>query len=74
MFVSKNIPLITKDHPLMQGFKKMCPGKDPKDGVHLQMMECAPEPRTYKTHLPLSLLPPDLLSTTKVGHVAGSFK
>ena len=63
---SKNRPPITQDHPLMQRFKKMCPGRDPKDGVFLQISELAPSPRTIKSHLPLSLLPQNLLTTSKV--------
>ncbi|KAG0720242.1 Sulfotransferase 1C4 [Chionoecetes opilio] len=66
----KNILPFGPDHPIMQGFKKTCPGRDPKDGVVLQMAECKPSPRTFKTHLPLSLLPPNLLATTKAVYMA----
>lgn len=67
---TKNVAPITPDHPLMQGFKKMCPGRDPKNGVFLQMTECSPAPRTFKSHLPLSLLTPNLLDNTKVVYMA----
>ncbi|XP_068243032.1 sulfotransferase 1A1-like [Palaemon carinicauda] len=58
------------DDPMMQGFKKMCPGKDPADGLFFQMSEASPDPRTIKSHLPLSLLPTDMLKTSKVVYVA----
>ncbi|KAG0714080.1 Sulfotransferase 1C4 [Chionoecetes opilio] len=67
---TKNNRPFGPDHPLLQGFKKACPGRDPKDGVFLQMTECAPSPRSFKTHLPLSLLPPNLLATTKAVYMA----
>ncbi|KAK4315861.1 hypothetical protein Pmani_012943 [Petrolisthes manimaculis] len=67
---SKKMPDITPDHPLMKGFQMMCPGRDPADGVFLQMTECAPDPRTIKTHLSLSLLPQNLLDTSKVVYLA----
>nr|XP_027236584.1 sulfotransferase 1C4-like [Penaeus vannamei] len=54
------------DHPLVQAFFKMCPGKNPLDGAQLQMTEVLPEPRTIKSHLPFSLLTPGLLDTAKV--------
>lgn len=47
-------------------FLQMCPGKNPADGMHLQIAEFISDPRTIKTHLPFSLLPPSLLDTTKV--------
>ncbi|XP_050736796.1 sulfotransferase 1B1-like isoform X3 [Eriocheir sinensis] len=53
-----------------EGFKLMCPGRDPKDGMTLQMAECVPDPRVIKTHLPLSLVTPSLLDTCKVVYVA----
>ncbi|KAK7076218.1 hypothetical protein SK128_005423 [Halocaridina rubra] len=67
---SKKLRPPTPDHPLMVGFQKMCPGKDPQDGVFLQLSEAAPEPRTIKSHLPLALLPPDLTKEAKVIYVA----
>ncbi|KAK3863422.1 hypothetical protein Pcinc_030808 [Petrolisthes cinctipes] len=67
---SKKLPEIKPDHPLMKGFQMMCPGSDPADGVFLQMAECAPDPRTIKTHLSLSLLPQNLLDTSKVVYMA----
>ncbi|XP_047472298.1 sulfotransferase 1E1-like [Penaeus chinensis] len=54
------------DHPMVQAFFKMCPGKSPLDGAQLQMAEVLPEPRTIKSHLPFSLLTPGLLDTAKV--------
>ncbi|KAG0721578.1 Sulfotransferase 1A4 [Chionoecetes opilio] len=34
------------------------------------MTECAPSPRSFKSHLPLSLLPSNLLATTKTVYLA----
>ncbi|XP_042891558.1 sulfotransferase 1C4-like [Penaeus japonicus] len=47
-------------------FQRFCPGKDPDDGMFLQMTDCTKDPRTIKTHLPMSLLPPSLLDVAKV--------
>ncbi|XP_027236581.2 sulfotransferase 1A1 [Penaeus vannamei] len=54
------------NHPMVQAFFKMCPGKNPLDGLQLQITEVLPAPRTIKTHLPFSLLDPSLLDTSKV--------
>nr|XP_045610097.1 sulfotransferase 1C4-like [Procambarus clarkii] len=72
--LSKNVPPIDDGNPLLEAFKVKCPGKDPKDGIMLQMAETIPDPRTIKTHLPFSLLTPDLLDTAKVVYVARSPK
>lgn len=49
-----------------QSFKQMCPGRKPEAGIYLQLCEFLPEPRLMKTHLPLCLMPPDLLDKAKV--------
>lgn len=67
---TKNVEPIGPDHPLMEGFQKMCPGKDPANGVFLQMADCSKSPRTFKSHLPLSLLPSDMVRTAKVVYMA----
>lgn len=54
------------DNHYLKGFKQLCPGKDPKNGMCLQMAECASNPRILKSHLPLSLLTPSMLDTCKV--------
>ncbi|XP_050692450.1 sulfotransferase 1C4-like [Eriocheir sinensis] len=51
-------------------FESACPGKDINAGLMLQVTEATPQPRTIKTHLPFSLLPPNLLETCKVVFVA----
>ncbi|KAK7081669.1 Sulfotransferase 4A1 [Halocaridina rubra] len=50
-------------------FQRLCPGKDPADGFFFQLTEAQPEPRTIKTHLPISLFAPSLLDTAKVIYV-----
>lgn len=57
-------------NPLLKPFHWICPGRNPEDGVFLQYAECTPDPRTFKTHLPFSLLPPSLLDICKVVYVA----
>ncbi|KAK7076219.1 hypothetical protein SK128_005424, partial [Halocaridina rubra] len=67
---SKQHGPVSPDHPTMVLFRKMCPGKNSQDGIYLQICEAAHEPRTIKSHLPLSLLPPDLTKEAKVIYVA----
>lgn len=50
--------------------QKLAPGVEPQEGIVMQLAEVAPDPRTMKTHLPPSLLTPDLLDTAKVVYVA----
>ncbi|XP_037777972.1 sulfotransferase 1C4-like [Penaeus monodon] len=55
---------------LMSEFLKgAVPDPDPNDGVALQLTAHTPDPRTIKTHLPFSLMTPDLLDTAKVIYV-----
>ncbi|KAK7082355.1 hypothetical protein SK128_011527 [Halocaridina rubra] len=56
--------------PLIQAFLKRCPGKNPMDGLNLQLSEAVPDPRIIKCHLPFSLMPPSTLDTSKVVYVA----
>ncbi|RXG58071.1 hypothetical protein Avbf_03411 [Armadillidium vulgare] len=44
------------------------PNCNPKDGIFLQLLEFAEDPRIIKTHLPFSLLSPSLLETCKIVH------
>ncbi|KAB7504380.1 Cytosolic sulfotransferase 12 [Armadillidium nasatum] len=46
------------------------PNCNPKDGIFLQLLESAEDPRIIKTHLPFSLLSPSLLETCKVIYMA----
>lgn len=50
--------------------KDAVPDADPDEGIALQLTAHTPDPRTIKTHLPFSLMTPDLLDTTKVIYVA----
>ena len=54
------------DHPMTLAFKELVPEGDPGKGMFLQMVENAKQPRSFKTHLPLSLLPKDMLDKAKV--------
>ncbi|XP_068242966.1 sulfotransferase 1A1-like [Palaemon carinicauda] len=56
--------------PIYDMFLEMCPGKNPEDGVNIQLAGAIPDPRTIKSHLPFSLMPPSLLDTSKVVYVA----
>ncbi|KAG7153810.1 Luciferin sulfotransferase-like 1 [Homarus americanus] len=58
------------DNPLLSDFLKVCPGANPADGVQLQLATVMPDPRTIKTHIPLSLLHPTILDNSKVVFVA----
>ncbi|XP_042868744.1 sulfotransferase 1C4-like isoform X2 [Penaeus japonicus] len=51
-------------------FTAMCPEGDASKGTVVQMLEKEREPRVIKTHLPLSLLPPDAIDKGKVVYVA----
>ncbi|XP_042856926.1 sulfotransferase 1C4-like [Penaeus japonicus] len=50
--------------------KDAVPDADPNEGIALQLTAHTPDPRTIKTHLPFSLMTPDLLDTAKVIYVA----
>ena len=54
------------DHPMVLAFKELVPEGDPSRGMFLQLVETAKQPRSFKTHLPLSLLPKDMLDKAKV--------
>ncbi|XP_063587010.1 sulfotransferase 1C4-like [Penaeus indicus] len=56
--------------PMLQMLQKVLPDADPNEGIALQLTANIPDPRTIKTHLPFSLMTPDLLDTAKVIYVA----
>lgn len=71
MFLESSLlPAPDPESAVSKDFQKRCPGKNPADGFFLQLSEALPEPRTIKTHLPLSLFAPSLLKTAKVIYVA----
>ncbi|XP_068214221.1 sulfotransferase 1A1-like [Palaemon carinicauda] len=70
MLLHKPKGLPPLNDPLLTGFLKLCPFKNPFNGLMLQMSEAIRDPRTIKTHLPFSLLSPALLDTAKVVYVA----
>ncbi|XP_042856927.1 sulfotransferase 1C4-like [Penaeus japonicus] len=55
---------------LLEMVRDILPDPDPDKGIALQLTANLPDPRTIKTHLPLSLMTPDLLDTAKVIYVA----
>jgi len=58
------------DRPdLVEALASLAPHAIPSDGVHLQLAQHCPDRRVIKTHLPLSLLPADMLDTCKVIYV-----
>ncbi|XP_071550992.1 sulfotransferase 1E1-like [Panulirus ornatus] len=64
------LELMCQDKDLKSSFKERCPDGDPMDGMFYQKAMEMADPRTIKTHLPFSLLHPQLLDTTKVVYVA----
>ncbi|CAL4082907.1 unnamed protein product [Meganyctiphanes norvegica] len=56
-------------HPQVELLSQVNPGADWRNGVNWQLAEALQHPRTIKTHLPLELMPNDLLKTTKVVYV-----
>lgn len=57
--------------PIEEAYRSRHPGEDPRDkGIFLDLVDALPSPRTIKTHLPFSLLRPDLLDSCKVVYVA----
>jgi len=41
-----------------------------KEGIFLKILDTLPNPRIIKSHLPMTLLPPDILESTKLVYVA----
>ncbi|XP_037786896.1 sulfotransferase 1C4-like isoform X2 [Penaeus monodon] len=55
---------------ISKAFKTLCPGADLRDGEMIQLAEAMASPRTMKTHLPFSLISPDVMEHAKVVYVA----
>ena len=51
---------------LVAALDQVAPGASPDEGVFLQLATHAPGARVIKSHLPLSLLPSNILDTCKV--------
>ncbi|KAB7498678.1 Sulfotransferase 1C4 [Armadillidium nasatum] len=64
------LPIFEPGQEIYDGFHSMYPDRNPDDGIFLQLAELAEDPRVIKSHLPLSLLPPSLLDTSKVLYIA----
>ncbi|XP_037795593.1 sulfotransferase 1 family member D1-like [Penaeus monodon] len=56
---------------VVEHFRRRHPGTNPKGGgVYLDLVDALGSPRTIKTHLPFSVLSPDLVNSCKVVYVA----
>ncbi|XP_063594406.1 sulfotransferase 1E1-like [Penaeus indicus] len=56
---------------VVEHFRRRHPGTNPKGGgVYLDLVDALGSPRTIKTHLPFSVLSPDLVNCCKVVYVA----
>ena len=53
----------------MKMFHMLCPGKDWREGLLIQLSYAMPSPRMNKAHLPLSFFPKDITSKCKVFYV-----
>lgn len=51
---------------ISKAFKTLCPGADLRDGEMIQLAEAMASPRTMKTHLPFSLISPDVMEHANV--------
>ncbi|KAK7080296.1 hypothetical protein SK128_024222 [Halocaridina rubra] len=51
--------------PQLNRFRSLCPGKNPEDGIVMQLAAASNTPRVIKTHLPLSVYPRSLLDVCK---------
>lgn len=51
---------------MVAAIDKLAPGSSPDDGLFLKLAQVVPDKRVIKTHLPLSLLPANMLDTCKV--------
>ncbi|KAG0721089.1 Sulfotransferase 1A1 [Chionoecetes opilio] len=70
MVIQDYLANLPASHTYKEMFEALWPGQDITKGFMLQVTENAPDPRTIKTHIPLSLLLPTLLDTCKVVCVA----
>ncbi|KAF2368085.1 Sulfotransferase domain [Trinorchestia longiramus] len=64
--------LVRKDghYPaVLEALKRYNPTASPNDGVFISLSNSAPDRRVFKTHLPFSLLPADMLDSCKVVYV-----
>ena len=57
---------LTENNPMLIHYRTLFHDGDPTKNLFYQLADGAKSPRTIKTHLPFSLLPPTLLDTCKV--------
>ncbi|RXG52638.1 hypothetical protein Avbf_14828 [Armadillidium vulgare] len=61
---------LTPEGDLVKKFKKLCPGKDNNEGLHIHTAAALPDPRLLKGHLLLPFWPPNILDKAKVIYLA----
>ncbi|KAG0721093.1 Cytosolic sulfotransferase 17 [Chionoecetes opilio] len=66
MVIQDYLANLPASHTYKEMFEALWPDQDITKGFMLQVTENAPDPRTIKTHIPLSLLLPTLLDTCKL--------
>ena len=63
---TSNIPKPSTESDLSKLIKKVVRNLDTSRGSSVQLAECISNPRTIKSHLPMSFLPTNLLNKAKV--------
>jgi len=55
---------------IIKKLNKLCPGVDPSEGVMYHLSAFSPDPRLIKTHLPCTLVNPDVFKISKAIYLA----
>ncbi|KAL7640192.1 UNVERIFIED_CONTAM: hypothetical protein RMT77_009606 [Armadillidium vulgare] len=69
-FAISTAPKFNPEGDLVKKFKKLCPGKDYNEGLHIHTAAALPDPRLLKGHLLLPFWPPNILDKAKVIYLA----
>ncbi|KAB7498487.1 Sulfotransferase 1C4 [Armadillidium nasatum] len=65
IFDVSSSPKFDPEGELVKRFKRLCPGRDYNEGLHIQLAEALPDPRLLKGHTPLSFWNPNVLEKAK---------